>query len=141
MPSSNTGRPPCRAGAPTWRYVHGTLGTGRQPRARKVVIRVRFARAPLGLMVFVQCNRLILLDSTTVYENADGDEGAKLWDSEENQEWAVDIWGEINTSRSSCSTTNTITTTINKCRSINIPITISTFNNKRESLHINISYL
>ena len=28
-------------------------------------------------------------------ENADGDEGAKLWDSEENQEWAVDIWGEI----------------------------------------------
>ena len=28
-------------------------------------------------------------------ENADGDEGAQLWDSEENQEWAVDIWGEI----------------------------------------------
>jgi len=28
-------------------------------------------------------------------ENADGDEGAKLWDSKENQDWAVDIWGEI----------------------------------------------
>ena len=28
-------------------------------------------------------------------ENADGDEGAQLWDSAENQEWAVDIWGEI----------------------------------------------
>ena len=28
-------------------------------------------------------------------ENADGDDGAKLWDSPENQEWAVDIWGEI----------------------------------------------
>ncbi len=28
-------------------------------------------------------------------ENADGDAGAQLWDSSSNQDWAVDIWGEI----------------------------------------------